>query len=268
MTVPGITLEPCRALVLLRLRVNNICIPTQMPRNGRPESRPRRAPVLRARRHAASPCTHRTPRHPAARRRRRRRSTRRRRSAGRRLPRARVPSAPSGDCRCRSRAPQSTGRASQHALRRRHACRARRRAPRRAGVRARPLNVASMMWCTLRPRTSSTCSVMFAAVANDAHGVLGELRVERRIAERQTLRHSARPTRRTDDRTGRARRRRAPRRAGSGRWRTVARRPCRRAPRRTPHRSRWRRLRPCGACRSADRRPRCTRRSKPPWRPS
>jgi len=34
--------------------------------------------------------------------------------------------------------------------------------------RPRPLNVASMMWCTLRPRTSDTCRVMPAAVANDA----------------------------------------------------------------------------------------------------
>src|SRR5690606_12315090 len=33
--------------------------------------------------------------------------------------------------------------------------------------RASPLNVASTMWCTLRPRTSWTCSVIAAAVAND-----------------------------------------------------------------------------------------------------
>ena len=43
--------------------------------------------------------------------------------------------------------------------------------------RASPLNVASMMWCTLRPRTSSTCKVMPADVANDdtAAGILREL---------------------------------------------------------------------------------------------
>ncbi len=67
-------------------------------------------------------------------------------------------------------------------------------------------------------------------------------------------RASGRAIRPTDARTGRARRRRAPRRAGTDRWRSAGRRPCRRVPPRTPRRRRWRRPRPCGACRCAGRR--------------
>ena len=115
--------------------------------------------------------------------------------------------------------------------------------------RATPLNVASMMWWTLRPRRSVTCSVMPAAVANDADGVLGQARVERRVAERDGLGQLDLPHARTGGRTGRAPPPPAPRRAGTGRWRTGARRPCRPAPPGTPRRARWPCPRPCGGCR-------------------
>ncbi len=50
--------------------------------------------------------------------------------------------------------------------------------------------MASMMWCTLRPAFRVTCSVIAGAGGERRHRVLGELRVERRVAERQATRAS------------------------------------------------------------------------------
>ena len=93
------------------------------------------------------------------------------------------------------------------------------------------------MWWVLRPARRRTCSVMPAAVAKRLPEVLGQLRVERRVAERQHLAEGHVVARRTGGPTGRGRPRPAPRRAGTGRWRSGARRPCRRAPRGTPRRA-------------------------------
>jgi hypothetical protein len=82
---------------------------------------------------------------------------------------------------------QRAGGRSQHTLGARHRT-SPRRAPRRAGSAPRPLNVASMMWCTLRAAHQRTCSVMPAPWRTTTR-VLGELRVERRVAERQALGH-------------------------------------------------------------------------------
>ncbi len=120
--------------------------------------------------------------------------------------------------------------------------------------RARPLNDASTMWCTLRPRTSVTCRVMAGGGGEaDAMACSARLGSNGGVPSGDGLGQRRPPRPRTAGRTGRGRRRRGPRRAGSARWRSDVRRPCRRAPRGTPRRARWRRPPPCGDCRRGGR---------------
>ena len=229
--------------------------------------------VLEPGAHAARPCTPRTRRRRAAPRRRRRaisagvggeRGRRRPRCSQRLLRRVQVADAvvEHRDQRSRSLPPPLTARPWSTARR----ADSTRTASRRQ--RARPLNVASMMWCTLRPRRRLTCSVMPAFVANDdtacsaSWGSNAGLPSGRLSGIGTSHATNGRPDRSSGDLD------RAPRRAGTARWRSGGRRPCRRAPRGTPRRARSPRPRPCGGCRCAGRPSACTVRSKPPWRPS
>jgi hypothetical protein len=111
-------------------------------------------------------------------------------------------------------------------------------------------------------RTSSTCRVMLAAVANEATACSANWGRTRDCPTAATP-ASGRATRPTAAPTGRGRRRSTPRRADSDRWRNGAHPPCRRARRRMPRRERSRRLRPCGACRCGDHpSPACAGRSR------
>ena len=127
-----------------------------------------------------------------------------------------------------------------------------RRAPRREGTRASPLNVASMMWWTLRPRRNVTCSVMPADVANDetacsaSCGSNAGLPSGRHSGSSTSHTTNGRPDRSSATSTS----------ASSSGYRPLANR---RTPALSPSASRnasprrWRRLRPCGGCRCGGR---------------
>ena len=163
---------------------------------------------------------------------------------------------PSAGCRCRSRGRRSSGRRASS----RHSTPLVDGTPRALdphGVAQAtgpaPLNVASMMWCTLRPRRSVTCSVMPAAVANACQTSSASCgsnggSPSGMASGSVDLADDERPAGQVEGHLDQRLVERA-----AGRWRSGARRPCRRAPRGTPRRARCRRPRPCGGCRRGGR---------------
>ena len=132
-------------------------------------------------------------------------------------------------------------------------------------ARANALNEASTMWCALVPASTRTCSGELGGVRHRAEELLGQVGVE--VAPRARRGKSPSKAR---ERPARRRRSRSDARAssiGTTAW------PKRRMPGAVAERLVERLAerdarcpRPCGAGRSRGRPPRCTSRSRPPWR--